>query len=165
MKKIFLAALMAVTFAGCHAQEGGVKKDILSPQDTTVQNKPHETWKVDKRYDDSGNLVGYDSTYSWSYSSQGGVTYDVDADSVLNAFRQQFNGFPSFFSQSFGAAFGNNSLFFQDFNGHGHPMQKWGNTNFDMGAIMLRLDSLGSSLLGEFPRPANKTEILNPQRM
>ncbi len=156
---------MAVTFAGCHAQERGVKKDISSPQDTTTQNKPQASWKVNKRYDDNGNLIGYDSTYSWSYSSKAGVTNDAETDSIMNAFGQQFGDFPSFFTQRFGADVWNDSLFYNELTSPGELMQKWGNTNFDMGAIMRRLDSLGSSLLGEFPRLGNKTEILTPQRM
>ncbi len=163
MKKIFLAALMAMTFAGCHAQEGGFKKDFSSPQGTTTQNKPQERWKVNKRYDDNGNLIGYDSTYSWSYSSKGAANSDADADSMLNAFRRQFNGFPSFFSPHFGDQLSADSLFFSDFNSTGGPMQKWGNNFFDMGKMMRRLDSLGSSLLDDnFPGMETKQKSSLP---
>jgi hypothetical protein len=168
MKKIFLAAMMALTFAGCHAQDGGIKKDISSAQDTTAQNKPQVSWKVNKRYDDNGNLTGYDSTYSWSYSSNGAANSDAGADSMLNVFRQQFNGFPSFFPQGFGAAFGNDSLFFHDFNSPGELMQKWGDNFFDMGKMMRRLDSLGSSLLDDnFPdmETKPKSSIRNGYRL
>ncbi len=165
MKKTFLAALLVITFTGCHAQEGERKKDFSSPQDTTTQNKPQASWKVNKRYDDNGNLVGYDSTYSWSYSSKGAVTNDAETDSIMNAFGKQFGDFPSFFTQRFGTDVWNDSLFYNELTSPGELMQTWGNTNFDMGAIMRRLDSLGSSLLGGSPRPGNKTEILTPQRM
>ena len=153
MKKTFLAALLMVTITGCHAQEGRSKKDLSSPQDTTTQNKPQSSWKVNKRYDDNGNLVGYDSTYSWSYSGKGIAINDVETESMFNAFTKQLDdGFPSFFGQRFGMPGWNDSLFYHDFTSPDKLIQEWENNYSDMGKMMRRLDSLRSSFLDDnFP--------------
>ena len=144
---------MAVAITGCHAQEGGMKKDFSSSQDTTTQSKPQASWKVNKRYDDNGNLIGYDSTYSWSYSSEGAVSNNAEADSMMNVWSRQFDeDMPSFFNHRFGAATWNDSLFSHGFTGPGELMQKWENNFFDMGKMMRQLDSLGNSFFdSDFP--------------
>ncbi len=66
------------------------------------KNQPHEEVKVNKQYDEQGNLVGYDSTYVYSWSS----------DSTLQAFPPQggWMNFPGGGSFSFG----NDSLAFKN---------------------------------------------------
>ncbi len=146
MKKILLAALLLVAFTGCQAQETGSRKNFASINDTAAHQKPQVTSKVNKRYDDSGNLVGYDSTYSWSYSSTG-KDDDINADSLINAFRKQFDDdFPSFFGQRFGGPLWNDSLLDHHLTNPLRFMQQWENHYFDMGKMMHRLDSLGSLL-------------------
>jgi len=102
---------------------------------------------VNKRYDDKGNLIGYDSTYTWSYSSHG-KTQSISADSVMNSFRRQFDAqFPTLFNQSFGDPIWNDSLFYKDFTAPDYFMQKWNDHYFDMRSMMLRMDSLRNSFL------------------
>ena len=39
--------------------------------DTIKNNSPNESWNVNKKYDKDGNIIQYDSSYSYSYSSTG----------------------------------------------------------------------------------------------
>jgi hypothetical protein len=65
---------------------------------------PQTEIKVNKEYDKNGNLVRFDSSYSYYYSNVAGDT--VLQDSILNAFKAHFNQH-YFFS---------NEPFFNDFS-------------------------------------------------
>ncbi len=55
----------------------------------TKENKPNETIIVDKKYDENGNLIKYDSAYTYYYSNVKDDTLLMD--SLFNHFRFQFN--------------------------------------------------------------------------
>jgi hypothetical protein len=69
--------------------------------------QPDARYHVDKQYDEQGNLLRYDSVYTWSWSSEG---QPINPDSLMRAFRQQFGwsdqaeafrGFPKDFESDF----------------------------------------------------------------
>ncbi len=138
MKAIIAAGLLLLA-SGCNAQTEKVNKNVAStaPKETV---KPKVDVKVNKQYDEKGNLVAYDSVYTWSYSSQGGTLDGVHADSVMASFKKQLNfnmDFPSFFKSSF-----------DDY--------------FDMGKMMGEMDSLrGSFMRREYSEMSNKAEANN----
>jgi hypothetical protein len=146
MKKLLFILPVIMLATGCNAQHKQNEKkqgDIVTTQD----NKPQVSWKVNKKYDDKGNLIGYDSTYTWTYSNKG-KTHSVQADSVMSAFREQFNAqFPSIFNRSFGDPVWSDSLFYRDFATPGYFMKKWNEHYFDMDGMMRRMDSLRNSFL------------------
>ena len=61
--------------------------------DTTKIDSPNETWNVNKSYDKDGNIIQYDSSYSYSYSSTGEY---LNIDSLISSF-----GMNNFFSSPF----------------------------------------------------------------
>ena len=61
--------------------------------DTTKNESPSENWNVNKRYDKDGNIIQYDSSYSYSYSSNGEY---LNIDSLISTF-----GINNFFSNPF----------------------------------------------------------------
>ena len=61
--------------------------------DTTKTESPNESWNVNKRYDKDGNIIQYDSSYSYSYSSNGEY---LNIDSLISTF-----GMNNFFSNPF----------------------------------------------------------------
>ncbi|HNW51261.1 MAG TPA: hypothetical protein PKH79_09275 [Prolixibacteraceae bacterium] len=83
MKQIvFLAVAVLLGVINCHAQ---VNEGITAKGKET----PKTNIKVNKEYDDQGNLIRYDSTYSYSYSN---IEADsLSNDSIFSAFRNQFN--------------------------------------------------------------------------
>lgn len=44
-----------------------------------IPNKPDIKYKVNKEYDKNGNITRYDSTYSYSWSSNGQIPFDIDS--------------------------------------------------------------------------------------
>ena len=61
--------------------------------DTTKIDSPNETWNVNKSYDKDGNIIQYDSSYSYSYSYNGEY---LNIDSLISTF-----GMNNFFSSPF----------------------------------------------------------------
>ncbi len=112
-----------------------------------AESKPGVSWKVNRQYDDKGNLIGYDSTAVWSYSG-GQQAREIAVDSVMMAFRKQFDkGFSSIFHERFGEPMWHDSLFYRDFITPDYFMQRWEHDYFDVGRMMMQMDSLRNSFL------------------
>jgi hypothetical protein len=156
MKKL-LAIVLLFSVIGCNGQDKKTKK-TKETAIQTEQNSPHSSWKVNKKYDDKGNLIRYDSTYTWTYSS-GGKSQQVDADSVMASFRKEFNlEFPSFFNKSFGDPIWSDSLFYDDFTSPDYFMHKWEHHYFDMRSMMKKMDSMRNAFLRDKYPGLNKNE-------
>lgn len=72
--------------ASCNSQE------IKNNQTKLAKDKPHEKVTVNRKYDEKGNLIEFDSTYTSYYSTFNGDTLDLN--SLLN-------NFPGFFNEEF----------------------------------------------------------------
>lgn len=125
MKKIAFLFLAAILTTSCNSQE---KKDDLEQIDDQkiVANEPKGKWKVDKEFDEDGNLIRYDSIYSWSSSNDFEGLNLQDRDSLIQSFQSKFFqrfsdsdrfGFDRFFDQDslFGQRFFNEDFFGSDF--------------------------------------------------
>lgn len=104
----FLFTLMLLlSLSACHEKTNGQEQAETKPTITVPDNthKPDVKIQVNKRYDDKGNLIGFDSLYSSYYSSV--------PDDTLDSLH---HGFEAYFSQKHSAFFNNrmNSLFFSD---------------------------------------------------
>lgn len=96
---IILGFAVSIFFGNCIGQNGEKKAD--------ESNSPAGTYKVNKEYDKDGNLIRYDSTYSYYYSNVEGDS--VVQDSILNVFKDSFNNQFFFSDDPFF-----NEFFFQD---------------------------------------------------
>jgi hypothetical protein len=103
MMMVLAVCLPAVTLS---AQNNNKKND----------NQPKVNINVHRKYDKKGNEVGYDSTYTWSWSSNGSMPSDSMMRSMEKNFGMNFSsGFPN--EEMFGPGFfGNDSLM-----GQGEP--------------------------------------------
>lgn len=101
MRRIITFAIaLSLMLQGCNGQ----KKDQQKEQ---ISGTPQTSIKVNKEYDKNGNIVRYDSTYSYYYSNIKNDT--VKQDSIFNLFRNQFNQKYLFSNEPYF-----NNLFFQD---------------------------------------------------
>ena len=68
----------------------GLSLQAQSINDTTAINgvKPTIKIKVNKIYDENGNVVGYDSTYVWSYSNS------LNNNNFITGFLEGTGSFP-----------------------------------------------------------------------
>ena len=91
MKKIVITLAAALVLTGCNAQQ---KKDDADTQSVAKEQSdsseiPRGTWKVNKEVDENGNLIRYDSIYSYSYGNINGHEMNsVQMDSAMTSFKR-----------------------------------------------------------------------------
>ena len=96
---------------GQNASETGRDHAAVAPDSL---NKPKVNIQVNRRYDDKGNLIGFDSTYSSFYSNVKGDT--VKMDSLMHSFDSYFNrNHSSFLDSQFNTLFFNDTMRYPDF--------------------------------------------------
>lgn len=147
MKKVILLSLAAILNSACNAQED--KKEAT--QDSTAQTgQPRGIWKVNKEFDEQGNLVQYDSIYSWSSEGVEDLS-SLDRDSTLHALRQNFyRHFSGVDSQAFGDLFTPDSLFAKQFFDEDFFSSEFGKDFMDMDRIRERMEAMQRSFLERY---------------
>lgn len=115
MKNYILLGMFGLLSMSCQGQENETAK-IEKENNTDLVQEPKGTWKVDKEFDENGNLIRYDSIYSWSSSG----TYDrlspFDRDSLMQSFKSRFfTNFSKFENEGFEDIFSQDSLFSKRF--------------------------------------------------
>ena len=149
MKKLALILIIPVMLASCNAQTGSKKDETAQnePQlNNNPKNKPKVDIKVNKKYDDNGNLIGYDSTYTWTYSNVEGDSVSVIADSVITHFMPNIGmHFPGLNDPFFNNMMLNDSTMYNSFFNRDYYQQLWGKQNEEMNRIFMQMDSLKST--------------------
>ena len=84
-----IALLLLVFMLGCEGQEKEKPERTESQVEEEI-DQPKGEWKVHREYDEHGNLIRYDSIYSWSYSSRDGDSLTINLDSIMDDFRGYF---------------------------------------------------------------------------
>ena len=123
----------------------GLMVSAQSVNDTTnvELNKPQIKIKVNKIYDENGNVVGYDSTYVWSYSNTtNGKSITINPDSLLSRFKPYFDEHFQMPSDPFSGKFFNDSSIYFDFFRNDHFFDQWQNQLFNFKQDIERMDSL-----------------------
>jgi len=120
MKRFMLLISMAAAFvlSSCDKKTNGQVAQEKTKDHTTYANdtlhKPKVNIQVNRRYDDKGNMIGFDSTYSSYYSNVEGDTLEMD--SLMHSFDRYFNrNHSSFLDHQFDPLFFNDSLRYPDF--------------------------------------------------
>lgn len=133
---VFLPGLMlGLLLSSCQAQT----KDEKMNKEETI--KPKSNFTVNKEYDKDGNLIRYDSTYSYYYSNIADDT--VMRDSIFNQFRQQFSQSYSFSDDPFFSEFYfEDSLLPYDFYKHDFFTQRFRQNMQQMDSIFMGMDAL-----------------------
>lgn len=111
MKKCILILAVALLSVNCSGQKNENKKAEI-----TSTEQPKGSWKVDKEFDENGNLIKYDSIYSWSSSNNIDALSAMDRDSLMQSFKSKFfNNYSRFEHQGFENLFSKDSLFSNHF--------------------------------------------------
>jgi len=107
--------MAALVITACHHSKS--EKPTLAQLAQADTSKPDVKIKVNKQYDDKGNLIRYDSAYSYIYSSPG-MRFDksISPDSVYGIFGNPFfNIYRSLLDTNMNSIFFNDSLYKYDF--------------------------------------------------
>jgi hypothetical protein len=139
MKKQVLMALFLFGLIGCQGQN---KEDrtIVNEEKKKEVEQPKGNWEVDKEFDENGNLVRYDSIYSWSSMDPLNDLTTQDKDSLLNNFESKFyRHFSQFSNQGFGDIFEPDSLFSKRFFNDGFFESDFGKDFMELDRIRKRM--------------------------
>lgn len=160
MKKYVYVALAALLSVGCNKKNNDAQQNgsIVGSRDSIEQ--PKGEWKVDKQFDERGNLIRYDSIYSWSSSGDAIDFSTLDKDSLLQSFKSRFyTDFPGFNHQGFDDVFANDSLFSQRYFNDGFFESEFGKDFMDLDHIRQRMIDRQRKFLekyrSEFATPEN----------
>lgn len=120
MKKLFslkTIALLIFVFISLN-----IKSQNIELPDKSKNNEPDVQINVNKELDNNGNVIRYDSTYSWSWSSDGtqGKFFN---DSMNVRFFNQLDG-NNMFDDTFFSSFG--------FSNDTIPNKQFGDSNFEV---------------------------------
>jgi hypothetical protein len=133
---------LSVTLISCNGQTNKKSENDKST------DKPQTNIKVDKQYDSNGNLIKYDSSYSYYYSN---IKDDKNVrDSIFSNFKNQFNQ-KFFFSTDpyFNDFFFQDSLLKYDFYKKDFFLNRFRNNIKMMDSLFWGMDSLKNSFFGK----------------
>ncbi len=110
MKTYAFLLIIALWSVSCSGQEDKVIKEESKQAENKIED-PKGTWRVDKEFDENGNLIRYDSIYSWSSSKFDDIA-SLDKDSLMQSFKSRFfTNFSKFENERFENVFSQDSLF------------------------------------------------------
>ena len=117
------------------------EKNRISTVAKDSLNKPKVNIKVNKHYDDKGNVIGFDSTYTSFYSNLEGDTAKMD--SLMGGFDRYFKRDHSlFFDNQFNSLFFNDSTRYPDFFHDDFFMKRYELNDHYLRDMMGRMDSI-----------------------
>lgn len=118
-KAIFLL-IVSLSFNGCVSQTQKETKQLLSFTDSSPNGndtlKPEIKINVNKQHDSNGNVIKYDSTYSYFYSVPDGNLKKISNDTIYKKFESFFDEkYQPILKAKQDHIFNNDSLFKYDF--------------------------------------------------
>lgn len=151
---MFLVSIAGMFFilSSCDKNSHGqIAQDNAKDKSTAISdtlNKPKVNIQVNRRYDDKGNLIGFDSTYSSFYSNVKGDTAEMD--SLMNTFDRYFNlNHSSFFDRQFNRLFFSDSLRYPDFFHKDFFMKRYELNDQYLRDMTQRMDSIKNRFFQE----------------
>lgn len=146
MKNV-IAILLILSITGCKGQEKE-KEEVSKEEKQEMAQKPIEQWNVKKEYDEAGNLIKYDSIYSYSYSTIIGDSVNINLDSIMDSFRGYFeNRVPFDWKRDFSYFPKTDSLFMKDFFKEDYFLNNWQEHHSDIENMMKKMDSVRNAFL------------------
>ncbi|TYB74039.1 hypothetical protein [Bizionia myxarmorum] len=162
MKKYFLLFMVGLLSISCNGQKKDQKTEIKENDDKLVE-QPKATWKVDKEFDENGNLIRYDSIYSWSSNGKFDNLSMSDKDSLMQSFKSKFfKNYSGFENEGFSAIFSQDSLFSNRFFNDDFFGSNFGNDFMDIDKLRQEMIARQKKFLekyqSEFIKPEEKDE-------
>jgi hypothetical protein len=168
--KLFIFLILAVFLLILATQPEIRAKSIITGNkpDTSLVN-PKVDIKVNKEFDRNGNVIRYDSTYTYIYTYPNGTKETINIDSVFNSFRPYFfDKGMDLMQKPFIDFFESDSNFQQHFFDHDYFMNHFENEMFRFEEMIHEMDSLRNLYLKEMypeiklkntPEPKSNSDI------
>jgi hypothetical protein len=158
-----LIAMIAIGLLAMSCQQGHSKDTAYHEGDSVASSdsvkKPDIKIQVNRTYDDKGNVIGFDSTYSSFYSNVQGDT--VRMDSLMKSFDTYFGRQHSqLFDKQFNNLFLKDSLAYPDFFHQDFFMKRYELNDRYLRGMMRRMDSIKN----RFYKDANGSSMSKKQK-
>jgi len=145
---------LAMLLASCHGNTNGQSAELKQNKADSLK-KPKVDIKVNRRYDEKGNMIGFDSTYTSYYSNMNGDTARMD--SVMGNFDRYFKqNHSSFFRNQFDPLFFNDSTRYPDFFHDDFFLKRYELNAPYFRSMMHRMDSIKNKFYKEHHRADKK---------
>jgi hypothetical protein len=116
MKTLISISLLALLSGTCSSQIKKPEYDSKPNTREVAPSKPKIDVKVNKQFDKKGNLIQYDSTYSYFYSAINPKANRISSDSLFQKYKIPLNNhFKELFDENMKKVFFTDSLFKYDF--------------------------------------------------
>ncbi len=159
MKKYVLLFMIGLLSVSCNGQKNDTKSAETNEIKGNVVEQPKGSWRVDKEFDDNGNLIRYDSIYSWSSNGNLENFSNVDKDSLLQSFKSRFfTNFSGFENQGFEDVFSKDSLFSKRFFNDDFFKSDFGKDYMDIDKITQQMIARQKKFLEKY-----KLEFVKPE--
>ncbi len=153
-KKILSVTLILIAFAAMLSFSvkhlSGKNAEGINETEDTVKNNPTIDIKVEKEYDENGNIIRYDSSYRYIYTYPNGNSEELNMDSIFESFRPYFfdHGF-DIMHDPFNRFFDEDTFYQRHFFDDDFFMQRFENEMFRFEEMMREMDSLRNRFLRE----------------
>ena len=163
MKHIYMALSASLfLFIGCQGQ----KNDTTAKSEKSkIAEEPKGSWKVNREFDEAGNLIRYDSIYSWSSAAADNKNNfsTMNRDSIFQSFRSQFSrNFSGVDDMMGNGLFDQDSLFIKRFFADDFFESEFGQDFMDLDQMHQHMQSMQKQFLQryhkQFPKEKEKKE-------
>lgn len=144
--------LLSLPLFSCNAQDKSKEANTHKEDQTGEITEPKGRWTVNKEFDEHGNMIKYDSVYSYSFSTINGEQANKkDVDSLIHSFQHFFDSrVPSSWDRSFMRPYWSDSLFMEDFFQEDYFHNRWKEDFFNMEDKFKYMDSLRNQYLRRY---------------
>lgn len=155
MKKIGLLLIALTLTISCNSQEKN-KNDSLLDTNKSSSNQPQGTWTVNKEFDKDGNLIRYDSIYSWSSGYNLDNLASLNRDSTMKSLQSKFyRHFSGIDTLGYGNLFAQDSLFVKRFFTDDFFDSEFGKDFMDINRINERMEAMQQNFLKKYQSEFN----------
>ena len=142
----------------CNGQKNEQKTETKESDGKLVE-QPKGTWKVDKEFDENGNLIRYDSIYSWSSNGKFDNLSMSDKDSLIQSFKSRFfKNYSGFENEGFEKVFSQDSLFSKRFFNDDFFGSDFGNDFMDIDKLRQQMIARQKEFLEKY-----QSEFIKPE--
>jgi hypothetical protein len=146
-----------LVFFACNENTNGQTSKNEIKRDSVSQ--PNVKIRVNRHYDDKGNVVGFDSTYTSFYADVNGDTATMD--SMMRGFDRYFNlRHPFLLQNEFAPLFFNDSLRYPDFFHRDYFMKRYELNDAYLRNMMQRMDSIKNRYFQERSKQPKESRTL-----
>lgn len=165
LKLIVAISSTAIVVSSCNAQNKEKERDLKTVNsEKTVGTNPKIKIKVNKQLDSKGNIVKFDSTYSYYYTSKGVDSSKVKLDTVIKEFKSFYShNIMTGFNKRMNDIFLADSLFKYDFLNQDYFIKRFELNAIKMKELFHEMDSLKTNYLKliQAEKPENKKKTKN----